>query len=219
MTFRFHRFFAGFVLLLAPRGALAEPEATDAVRDVSRPMSASLSRSAPRLRFDVAGNAAAGVANAPPHPGPGGYPSSLQGFVGGVGFTVDAGVQAGDLVAFYLRVQASDFGHPPFASEAASYAIAEWTPRDWASLGTGLGYEMLAPPPTCNGIGPCGSDYPHWSGLSVPVLVGFNLFASGDPSRIRRVALRIGLEGAAGVSLLTEAIGWHMGLNLGLALM
>ena len=125
-------------------------------------------------------------------------------------------------MALYARAQAIGFGSPgsPFVSQAAGYAVAEWTPKRWISLGTGLGYEMLAPPAGCNGpeTGPC-PEGPHWFGLSVPLIAGFNLLESDDPNRVRRTALRIGIEGAGGVDLSTGAIGWHAALSLGLALM
>jgi hypothetical protein len=118
-----------------------------------------------------------------------------------------------------LRAQASGFGAPPFASEAAAYGIAEWTPLHWFSLGSGLGYEMLAPRPTCHGMGPCSVDYPHWYGLSVPFLVGFNLVQMRYAAGVQRAAIRLGLEGALGLDPSIEAYGWHMAMSLGLALM
>jgi hypothetical protein len=141
--------------------------------------------------------------------------------VAGPGLTVDVGVQLGDRVAVYVRAQATGFGSPgsPFVSQAAWYAVAEWTPHRWLSLGTGVGYEMLAPPAQNNGPGPVRDDGPHWSGLSVPLIVGFNLFESGDPNRVRRTALRVGLEGAGGVDPSTDAFGWHVALGLGIAWM
>jgi hypothetical protein len=62
-------------------------------------------------------------------------------------------------------------------------------------------------------------DDPHWYGLSVPLIVGFNVFASHEPRRIQRPVLRIGLEWAGGVDLSTAAFGWHLALSLGIALM
>jgi hypothetical protein len=49
--------------------------------------------------------------------------------------------------------------------------------------------------------------------------MGFNLFESGDPNRVRRTAFRVGLEAAGGVEPSTDAFGWHLALGLGVAWM
>jgi hypothetical protein len=182
--------------------------------------SSSASVSAPRLRVGVSGLTGGGFAG-PPQGGAYryGYPSSLSGVVGGAGISIDAGLQLGDETAFYLRGEASGWGAPPFASDAAGYLVAEWTPLWWLSLGSGLGYELMAPPATCNGMGPCGTNYPHWTGFSVPVLVVFNLPQVRLPKGDSRAALRLGIEGAGGLSVTTMAYDWHLALSLGVALM
>jgi hypothetical protein len=223
MTFRLPAFIACFVTLLMPLTAPAETGAVEGGGASSTPgFTSSIDHSTARFRFDVAANLTLGFAGPPPNPVGGSYPSSLTGIVAGPGLQVDVGAQLGDRVAVYARAQAIGFGPPvsPFVSQAAGYAVADWTPRRWISLGTGLGYEMLAPPAGCNGTGTAGCpEGPHWFGLSVPLIVGFNLLESGDPNRVRRTALRIGIDGAGGVDLSTGAIGWHAALSLGLALM
>ena len=209
------------VVVFASRTASAETVLVEGGGATSTPsFIPTVDHAAPRLRLDATGNLTIGVASSPPYRPGRGYPSSLSGVVGGPGFTVDAGVQVRDLVAIYVRAEASGFGSSgsPFVSMAAGYAVAEWTPFRWISLGTGLGYEILAPSSTCNGMGPC-PDGPHWSGLSVPLIMGFNLFESGDPNRVRRTAFRVGLEAAGGVEPSTDAFGWHRALGLGVAWM
>ena len=220
MTFRLPAFIASFVALLAPHTVSAETGAVEGGGASSTPgFTSSIDHSTPRFRLDAAANVTLGFASPPPR---GSYPSSLTGIVVGPGLLIDVGVQLGDSAAVYARAQAIGFGTPgsPFVAQAAGYAVGEWTPKRWVSLGTGLGYEMLAPPAGCNGTGTGACpEGPHWFGLSLPLIAGFNLLESGDPNRVRRTALRIGIEGAGGVDLSTGAIGWHAALNLGLALM
>jgi hypothetical protein len=148
-----------------------------------------------------------------------GYSSSLSGIVAGGGVAVDLGVELGDAAAVYVRGEGSGFGAPPFASDAAVYLVGEWTPRHWLSVASGLGYELMAPPAMCNGFGGCGTDYPHWTGLSVPLILVFNVLQVRLPDGVHRAAVRIGLEGAAGLSPSTDAYDWHATATLGVALM
>jgi hypothetical protein len=213
-------------VLLGPEAAWADQSATSSNDNDA----IVVARRAPRLRLALGADAIVGFAG-PPQSGAYryGYPASLSGVVAGGGFTVDAGVELGDGAAVYLRLQAADFGPKPFATEAAGYAMAEWIPLRWLSVASGLGYELLAPPNVFNcPTGPgaaaeCASiaraDYPHWSGVSLPLVLGFNVLEVRVPDRGTRAAVRVTLEGAGGVSLATFAYGWHAGANLAFALM
>jgi hypothetical protein len=136
--------------------------------------------------------------------------SSPAGVVSGAGFAVDFGLQLGDTAALYLRGEASGLAPPGIGPDIAGYAVAEWTPRYWISLGSGLGYEDMGPAGTYNGLCPCPvRQMPHWTGVSVPVLVTFNVLQARLPDGAYRAAIRIGLEGAAGLSPANEAYDWH----------
>ncbi len=211
---------------VAPRAAWAD----DFARPSPEPDALAAARAATRLRLSAGADAVVGFAG-PPQNGayPNGYPASLSGVVAGGGVTIDAGAQFGDRAALYLRLQAADFGPKPFATEMAAYAMGEWLPVSWLSLASGVGYELLAPPNVFNcGVGPVAdaecaaiarADYPHWSGVSVPLVVGFNVLTIRMGDRRTRAVLRITLEGAGGVSPVTLAYGWHAGAGLSVALM
>jgi hypothetical protein len=204
--------------------------ASDTVQPSPDPGAVAAARARTRLRLSVGADTVVGFAG-PPQTAAyrNGYPASLTGVVAGGGFTVDAGAQLGDRAAMYLRLQAADFGPKPFATEMAAYAIGEWLPVQWLSLASGVGYELLSPPNEFNcGVGPgaaaeCAAmaraDYPHWSGVSVPLVVGFNVLTLRMPDRVTRAAVRITLEGAGGISPVTFAYGWHAGASLAVALM
>jgi hypothetical protein len=146
--------------------------------------------------------------------------SSPAGPVGGGGFAIDAGLQLGDTAAVYLRAEASGLAPPGIGPDLAGYAVAEWTPRYWISLGSGLGYEDLGPAGSNHGFYPVRDEHPpHWTGVSVPVLVTFNLLQLRLPDEAYRAAIRLGLEGAAGVSPANGATDWHLCVSLGAALM
>ena len=162
---------------------------------------------APRLRLDVAASVIRGVA----------YPSWLTGDFIGAGLTLDVGAQFGNRFALYARAQA----YTPLTFEGAAYATAEWIPLDWLSVGSGLGYQVV--------YGPFGSSVPtgggfnfnaaHWSGLSVPVLVAFNITVYGAPDRPPRIVLRFGLDTAAGFDPATDTAAWYVATSAGVALM
>jgi hypothetical protein len=105
-------------------------------------------------------------------------------------------------------------------SQIEAYAIAEWTPRPWISLGTGAGVDHMSSGyvvnPGCGttGSGACSSPRADWTGVSVPLLIGFN-FGCPHPERPRHSALRLGLEGAGGVEPSTGINGWHTGVAFG----
>jgi hypothetical protein len=153
---------------------------------------------ATRLRFDIGGILAFGVA-------PAVNGGNAAGF--GPGPALDLGVQLGDQVALYLR---GELGYALFAVDAATYAIGELTPISWLSIGTGMGYEAMEA-----GLGDT------WTGPTVPLIIGFNI-GSDDPGRARRVKLRLTLEGAAGPGQFQSGItdwGFHGAIGLGAAWM
>jgi hypothetical protein len=155
-------------------------------------------RPAPRLRFDVSGGFAVGVAsnsqNSPQ--------VSASAIVPTV--VVDVGVQLADPWALYGRVAG---GSALVSHQGEAYLIGEWTPRRWISLATGIGVDYLGAPQP----GPIRGD---WAGVSVPLLVGFNVDCP-PPEGARRSALRLGLEGAAGSEPGTGVPGWHVGAAFG----
>ena len=53
------------------------------------------------------------------------------------------------------------------------------------------------------------TDYPQWTGLSVPLILVFNVLQVRLPGGVNRAAVHIGLEGAAGLSSSTDAYDWH----------
>jgi hypothetical protein len=162
--------------------------------------------SATRLRFDIAGTLVGGAASS----------RNVSAIVAAPGLTLDLGTQLGDRAAIYVRAEvASDL----VTSQGAIYAIGEWTPTRWFSLGSGLGYDaistvaMAGDASICS-LPPCISISNNWSGISVPLIVGFNL-GSGEPGRARRSMFRIGLEGAAGYAASTQTFGIHGVLAFG----
>jgi len=73
--------------------------------------------------------------------------------------------------------------------------------------------------PQSNGPGPVSDDGPHWSGISVPVIVGFNLFESGNPNPFGGPRFASAWKGRGVVDPSTDAFGWHGALSLGVAWM
>jgi hypothetical protein len=118
---------------------------------------------------------------------------------GGVTFHVDLGVQASSEVAVYFR---AELGTALLSGAAAAYAIVEWKPHPRWSLGTGFGAEAFA---TWYGG--------DWAGLSVPVVVGFDMIHSDHR------ALRLEFEQTGGYDLRNAAAvrsgtaGWHSALT------
>ncbi len=217
-TLRSSRFMKLSLFAAGPAALLLVLMAGNAVADMNDAALAT-SRDAPRLRLDVSANALVGYAGAPRvNLVNGSYPSGEQGWVHGFGAQGSFGVELGEHRALYARGQFStaDWG----LQEAAAYAVGEWTPIPVVSLGSGIGYEVLEPPGSSNALYPsAGGPTAHWDGLSVPLLVGVNLHDWRAPDGVTRTVLRLGIEGALGISLTTQATGWHSALSLGVALM
>jgi hypothetical protein len=108
---------------------------------------------------------------------------------------LDLGVRINRYVSVYARGEA---GTVILASQAAAYGIVEWTPVPRVSLGTGIGADAMA-----------FYSWSGWSGVSVPLIAGV------DVTSWNRSALRIALEGAAGLQPSTSTYGWHAALTFG----
>jgi hypothetical protein len=189
---------AVLALLAASVGVL--PAAAAARADEYPPAAhdAAVDRTAPRLRFDVAGGFAAGSAQS----------SRVSAAAVVPTLVVDLGVQLGDRWAL--------FGHATGGSALAwnlggAYLVGEWTPLRWISVGTGVGYASWNSWNLCG----CDAQRSEWSGISVPLLIGFNLGGGRREAATRRAALRLGLEGVGGYDASTETAGWHGGLAFG----
>ena len=111
---------------------------------------------------------------------------------------LDLGVRFNLHVGAFIRGEAGTSG---LASQAAAYAIVEWTPAPRWSLGTGIGWDGMV---IWQGTA--------WSAVSIPLVAGF------DVAPLNRGALRIGLEAAAGLDPSTSTVGWHAALTFGWAL-
>jgi hypothetical protein len=189
---------AGFLLVPAPDAIAEETGATTAP-----PGATTVDRSVPRLRLDLAGTFAAGRAKS----------SRVDTFELGPGLALDLGAQLGDRAAVYARGETSTLF--PFTFQAAAYVIGEWTPVRHFSIGSGLGYEMMAS--YCQGCSPQ-EPSPRWAGVSFPLILGLNI-GPVAPARATRTVLRIGLEGAVGYEASSDTVGWHTTLTVGVAWM
>jgi hypothetical protein len=95
-------------------------------------------------------------------------------------------------------------------NQCAVYAIAEWTPVDWFSIGTGFGVDGLAMLVfDANG---------SWSGYSIPLSLGFNI-GRRPADRTMRSVFRIGVEGAVGFASDNGGAGWHASVTFGYAVL
>ncbi|MDP9149154.1 MAG: hypothetical protein M3O36_04325 [Myxococcota bacterium] len=134
------------------------------------------------------------------------------------GLAVDLGIQLNDPVAIFVR---AEFATDLFTTQGGGYLVAEWTPRQWLSVGTGAGYDMiyLLGYGNCSAktFGPCSGNR-FWSGPSIPLVWAFNL-GRRDAHRARRRLLRLELEGAGGYQPATQSFGWHAGVGFGAAWM
>ena len=116
------------------------------------------------------------------------------------GLVLDLGLQITERAAFYVRAEAASL---LLTNQAAAYAVFEWTPQRWVSLGTGAGYD---------GNATFGTN--TWSGPSIPLIVGFNFLGAGAKS-----GMRLGLEAAGGPGTLAgvaqNVFGWHTAISYG----
>ncbi len=161
-------------------------------------------RTEPRFRFGIGGTGSFGHAAS--------KDLGVSASNVGPGLVLDLGVQLGDRAAVYLHSEASSL---VITNQFASYAIGEWTPVNWFSIGSGLGLDSLV---ELLGCYPPGCSRTSWAGVSVPLLLGFNI--GHRPSTLeRRSVLRIGLEGAVGIEPSSAILGWHTTASLGFTMM
>jgi hypothetical protein len=180
--------------------ARADP-GTPAVAEKAAPASGAVaaeSADSYRLRLGVALGGAVGLARHYPATG-------LAVEAGALNPTVhlDLGLQISPNVSVYAH---GEFGTIVLANQAAAYLIGEWSPRRWYAIGAGVGWDGMATwCPDCN-------ERSTWSGVSIPVLVGFDVWQKDHH------ALRIGAEVAGGFEPETATFGWHGAVTFGWAL-
>lgn len=159
-----------------------------------------------RFRFGVAGNFTLGLADDHGH--------GVDTGVFAPGITLDLGVQINRSLAVYARASGATI---LLMSQASVYGVVEYSPADWISLGTGLGWDgmvsNLGADSSC-----CISSEPtyrkRFSAVSMPAIVGFNVGRRSAVSGALR-AFRVGLEGALGIEPDSGAMGWHAALSFG----
>lgn len=158
---------------------------------------------ASRVRFGIAGNLTVGLANDHGH--------GVNAGVFAPGLTLDLGVQMNRHVALFVRASASSL---IVMNHAAVFGVAEYSPLEWLSLGTGLGWTGISSAygndATC-----CGPTWrSSWGAIAVPAVVGFNLGAR-NPLNGRMQGFRVDLMGAVGLEPGSGALGWTASLALG----
>jgi hypothetical protein len=117
---------------------------------------------------------------------------------------LDLGLQISPRAGVYFH---GEIGTIFLASQAAVYVVGEWSPVGWLSFGTGVGWDGMA-----DWCGDCSSAAPRWSAVSIPLLVGIDVW------RRDHHALRVGFEWAGGDEPSTGTLGWHTALTFGWAL-
>jgi hypothetical protein len=165
------------------------------------PIDQSLRERDPRLRLGLAGALVAGV---------GETSKSTRETSASAGGSADIGIQFGDPYAVYFHGEVGTTGR-----HAAAYAVGEWAPIQWFSLGAGIGVDWIKSDlprvylPNSSAFVPTGT----WTGASIPIIAAFNL--GGRPAwQARRSVFRIELEAATGIDerLLS---GYHFAIALG----
>jgi hypothetical protein len=208
------------VLLAAPRTAAAQtvivaPWAAPTVVILPPPPPEALTPSdlavtapadASRLRFGIAGNLTVGLANDHGH--------GVNTGVFAPGLTLDLGVQMNRRVALFARASASSL---LVMNHAAVFGVVEYSPLEWLSLGTGLGWSGISAgfgnsAETC--CGDTAAWRSSWGALAVPAVVGFNL-GTRNPVNGRLQGMRVDLSGALGLEPGSGALGWHASVALG----
>lgn len=133
------------------------------------------------------------------------------------GLTLDLGVQLTRSIAVFGRASGATL---LVFNQGALYGIVEYSPVDWLSLGTGLGWMAIASPVTELSYPTAGSSERltrgDWGGIAAPLLVSFNI-GHRNPMTGRLAAFRIGMEGTLGVEPSTGILGWSSALTLGYA--
>lgn len=161
---------------------------------------------AARLRFGIAGNLTVGLANDHGH--------GVNAGVFAPGLTLDLGVQMNRRVALFARASASSL---LVMNHASVFAVAEYSPLDWLSLGTGLGWTGISSAFGNDAVTCCGPSWrSSWGAIAVPAVVGFNL-GSRNPLNGRMQGFRVDLSGALGLEPGSGALGWTASLALGYA--
>jgi hypothetical protein len=161
---------------------------------------------ASRLRFGIAGNLTVGLANDHGH--------GVNTGVFAPGLTLDLGVQMNRRVALFVRASTSSL---IVMNHASVFGIAEYSPVEWLSLGTGLGWTGIS-----SGFGNgdatcCGPSWrSSWGAIAMPAVVGFNL-GSRNPLNGRMQGFRVDVMGALGLEPGSGALGWTASLALGYA--
>ncbi len=189
------------VVLLPPPPA---PEARPRVDlAVTSPADAS------RVRFGIAGNLTVGLANDHGH--------GVNAGVFAPGLTLDLGVQMNRRVALFVRASASSL---LVMNHAAVFGVAEYSPVEWLSLGTGLGWTGISSAFGQSAESCCGAVEfrSSWGAIAVPAVVGFNL-GGRNPLNGRMQGFRVDLTGALGLEPGSGALGWTASLALGYATM
>ncbi len=161
----------------------------------------------PRFRFGVASNFTIGAASD--------FARGVNAVVLAPGATVDLGVQLSRSLAVFARASGATL---ILVNQAALFATVEYTPVDWLSLGTGLGWMAVSSPltelSTSSAFSAPAPSRGSWDGIAMPAIVAFNL-GERDPVSERLGAFRIGLEGVFGVEPGTGIIGWSASISLG----
>jgi hypothetical protein len=129
--------------------------------------------------------------------------------------TLDLGAQITDHAAIFARLEG---GTIALAASGAAYLITEWTPHPVISLGTGVGYDGISDASVLLCAGGTSCLRSTWSGVSVPLIVGFNLqsrnaVSAAAPNHHGR--LRIELEAAGGYAEKTQTWGIHAFVGIG----
>lgn len=156
-----------------------------------------------RVRFGVSGNLTFGLANDHGH--------GVDTGVFAPGLTLDLGAQFNRSTAVYLRASGASL---LLVNQASVFGVVEYSPADWLSLGTGVGWTGMASAFTGN-RGCCGPSFRNtWGGIAVPAIVGFNLGSRNEATgRLR--GTRVGLEAALGMEPGSGALGWHAAVSIG----
>jgi hypothetical protein len=164
---------------------------------------------ASRLRFGLAGNLTVGLAND--------HGRGVNTGVLAPGLTLDLGVQMNRRVALFARASASSL---IVTNHASVFGVVEYSPLEWLSLGTGLGWTGISSGFSQSVDSCCGAvaSRRSWGAIAVPAVVGFNLGAR-NPLNGRMQGFRVDLSGALGLEPGSGALGWTASLALGYATM
>jgi hypothetical protein len=116
---------------------------------------------------------------------------------------LDLGWRIDRRASVYAR---GEVGGIVLANQAAVYAVGQWTPVDWLSLASGIGWDAMVSYAQNDGCVICRNT---WSAVSIPLIVGV------DVAHWDRSAWRFGFEGAGGFDPSTATYGWHTAVTFG----